>query len=105
MIELSGISVRLSGKTIVEDVSFAAKAGELTAIAGPNGSGKTTTMKAISGELSCDGWKKRATSRTQSTAAPMCFSLPRRGDASPPKQSAPSSTGSATDRWKRCWLA
>lgn len=55
MIELSGISVRLSGKTIVHDVSFRAKAGQLTAIAGPNGSGKTTTMKAISGELSCDG--------------------------------------------------
>ncbi|TCU21739.1 iron complex transport system ATP-binding protein [Rhizobium azibense] len=55
MIELSGISVRLSGKTIVHDVSFTAKAGQLTAIAGPNGSGKTTTMKAISGELSCDG--------------------------------------------------
>ncbi|AJD42194.1 hemin ABC transporter ATP-binding protein HmuV [Rhizobium gallicum bv. gallicum R602sp] len=55
MIELSGISVRLSGKTIVHDVSLTAKAGQLTAIAGPNGSGKTTTMKAISGELSCDG--------------------------------------------------
>ncbi|WP_455872509.1 heme ABC transporter ATP-binding protein [Rhizobium yanglingense] len=55
MIELSGISVRLSGKTIVHDISLTAKAGQLTAIAGPNGSGKTTTMKAISGELSCDG--------------------------------------------------
>ncbi|MBB4276870.1 heme ABC transporter ATP-binding protein [Rhizobium mongolense] len=55
MIELSCISVRLSGKTIVHDLSFTAKAGQLTAIAGPNGSGKTTTMKAISGELSCDG--------------------------------------------------
>ncbi|TCU14314.1 heme ABC transporter ATP-binding protein [Rhizobium sullae] len=55
MIELSGISVRLSGKTIVHDVSFTAKAGQLTAIAGPNGSGKTTTMKAASGELSFDG--------------------------------------------------
>ncbi|KQV83710.1 heme ABC transporter ATP-binding protein [Rhizobium sp. Root1220] len=55
MIEVSGISVRLSGKPIVRDISFTAKAGELTAIAGPNGSGKTTTMKAISGELAYDG--------------------------------------------------
>jgi iron complex transport system ATP-binding protein len=55
MIEVSGVSVRLSGKTIVRDVAFAAKAGELTAIAGPNGSGKTTTVKAVSGELAYDG--------------------------------------------------
>jgi len=55
MIEVSGASVRLSGKTIVRDVAFTAKAGELTAIAGPNGSGKTTTMKAVSGELAYEG--------------------------------------------------
>ncbi|MBB3654997.1 iron complex transport system ATP-binding protein [Rhizobium sp. BK650] len=55
MIEVTGLSVRLSGKTIVQDVAFTAKAGELTAVAGPNGSGKTTTMKAISGELAYDG--------------------------------------------------
>ncbi|MGO8026135.1 heme ABC transporter ATP-binding protein [Rhizobium leguminosarum] len=55
MIEVSGVSVRLSGKTIISDVTFTAKAGELTAIAGPNGSGKTTTMKAISGELAYGG--------------------------------------------------
>ncbi len=51
MIEATGISVRLSGKTIVRQVGFTAPAGQLTAIAGPNGSGKTTTMKAVSGEL------------------------------------------------------
>ncbi|SEH76296.1 iron complex transport system ATP-binding protein [Rhizobium tibeticum] len=51
MIEVSGVSVRLSGKTIVRQVGFTARAGQLTAIAGPNGSGKTTTMKAVSGEL------------------------------------------------------
>ncbi|MBB3589868.1 iron complex transport system ATP-binding protein [Rhizobium sp. BK529] len=55
MIELSGVSVRLSGKTIVQDVAFTARAGQLTAIVGPNGSGKTTTMKAVSGELAYDG--------------------------------------------------
>ncbi len=55
MIELSNVSVDLSGKTIVHGVSFTACAGELTAIAGPNGSGKTTTMKAVSGELPSSG--------------------------------------------------
>ncbi|MDE1996073.1 MAG: heme ABC transporter ATP-binding protein [Rhizobiaceae bacterium] len=55
MIEISNLSVRLSGKSVVEDLSFVARAGTLTAICGPNGSGKTTTMKAISGELSYKG--------------------------------------------------
>lgn len=55
MIEVSGVNVRLSGKAIVSDVAFTARAGELTAIAGPNGSGKTTTMKAVSGELRYHG--------------------------------------------------
>ncbi len=55
MIELSGVSVRLSGKRIISDVAFTAEAGKLTAIAGPNGSGKTTGMKAISGELPYQG--------------------------------------------------
>ncbi|MDM9622589.1 heme ABC transporter ATP-binding protein [Rhizobium sp. S96] len=55
MIEVSGVSVRLSGKTIVHGASFVAEPGHLTAIAGPNGSGKTTTMKAVSGELPYEG--------------------------------------------------
>ena len=55
MITAKNLSVSLSGKTIVHGVSLEAKAGELTAIVGPNGSGKTTTMKAIAGELPSKG--------------------------------------------------
>ena len=55
MIDVSNVSVRLSGKSVLENVSFQAQAGELTAICGPNGSGKTTLMKAISGELPYKG--------------------------------------------------
>ncbi|AYG67030.1 MULTISPECIES: heme ABC transporter ATP-binding protein [unclassified Rhizobium] len=55
MIDVSNLSVRLSGKAVVQDMSFTAEAGTLTAICGPNGSGKTTTMKAISGELAYHG--------------------------------------------------
>src|SRR5690606_7295976 len=55
MITATNLSVSLSGKTIVQGVSLAAKAGEVTAIVGPNGSGKTTTLKAIAGELASKG--------------------------------------------------
>jgi iron complex transport system ATP-binding protein len=55
VIAVSHLSVRLAGKSVVEGVSFDARPGQLTAICGPNGSGKTTIMKAISGELAYQG--------------------------------------------------
>lgn len=55
MIKASNLSVRLSGKQILHGVSVEAHAGQLTAIVGPNGSGKTTTLKAIAGEIAYDG--------------------------------------------------
>lgn len=55
MIKASNLSVRLSGKQVVHRVDIEAAAGQLTAIVGPNGSGKTTSLKAIAGELSYAG--------------------------------------------------
>jgi len=51
VIAVSNLCVSLGGRSVVESVDFTAKAGALTAICGPNGSGKTTIVKAISGEL------------------------------------------------------
>ncbi|MGI6263011.1 MAG: ABC transporter ATP-binding protein [Succiniclasticum sp.] len=47
MIEVENLSVVLNGKTIVRDISFTAEQGKITAIIGPNGCGKSTTLKAI----------------------------------------------------------
>lgn len=55
MIKATNLSVRLSGKPVLHGVSIEAEAGQLTAIVGPNGSGKTTSLKAIAGELPYDG--------------------------------------------------
>ena len=49
MLELRRVSKLYSGIAAVEDVSFSAKAGEVTGYLGPNGSGKSTTMKMITG--------------------------------------------------------
>jgi ABC-2 type transport system ATP-binding protein len=49
MLELRHISKRFSGIIAVDDVSFSARAGEVTGYLGPNGSGKSTTMKMITG--------------------------------------------------------
>lgn len=49
MLELRGVSKHFLGIPAVDDVSFVAKAGEVTGYLGPNGSGKSTTMKMITG--------------------------------------------------------
>jgi ABC-2 type transport system ATP-binding protein len=49
MLELRGVSKRYSGIPAVRDVSFIARAGEVTGYLGPNGSGKSTTLKMITG--------------------------------------------------------
>ncbi|MDY6345397.1 MAG: ABC transporter ATP-binding protein [Succiniclasticum sp.] len=47
MIEVENLSVVLNHKRIVHDISFTAEKGKITAIIGPNGCGKSTTLKAI----------------------------------------------------------
>src|SRR6202030_218966 len=50
-LELRRVTKRVSGIAAVDDVSFRARAGEITGYLGPNGSGKSTTMKMITGLL------------------------------------------------------
>jgi ABC-2 type transport system ATP-binding protein len=49
MLELRSLCKRYSGIPAVQDVSFCARAGEVTGYLGPNGSGKSTTIKMITG--------------------------------------------------------
>src|SRR6266853_1417469 len=51
MLELRNVCKRFTGIVAVDDVSFQARAGEITGYLGPNGSGKSTTMKMITGLL------------------------------------------------------
>ncbi len=49
MLELRGVTKLYSSIPAVNDVSFVARAGEITGYLGPNGSGKSTTLKMITG--------------------------------------------------------
>ena len=49
VIELDHVTIRLGGRSVLADVSFAIGRGEFVGVLGPNGSGKTTLMRAILG--------------------------------------------------------
>jgi len=51
MLELLSVCKRFSGITVVDNVTFAARPGEVTGYLGPNGSGKSTTIKMVAGLL------------------------------------------------------
>lgn len=47
MMRLEGITVRFGGRAVIGDLSFAVATGRTLAILGPNGRGKTTTLRAL----------------------------------------------------------
>ena len=55
IIEIKDLVVSINKKEIVHGVSFAVPEGKITAIIGPNGCGKSTTLKAISRNLAYKG--------------------------------------------------
>ncbi len=46
-----GLALTLDGRQLLQDVSFTAKPGTLTAVIGPSGAGKSTLVKLIGGAL------------------------------------------------------
>ncbi|MGD1884620.1 MAG: heme ABC transporter ATP-binding protein [Paracoccaceae bacterium] len=55
MIAATNITLRYGRNTVLDDLSFQADPGQFTAIVGPNGSGKTSLLKALTGEMPIDG--------------------------------------------------
>lgn len=51
LVRLESVWFAYGRRWVVKDVSFAAMAGELTAVVGPNGAGKSTILKIASGFL------------------------------------------------------
>src|SRR3954452_17639609 len=49
MIEATGLTKRLGGRSVVSDVTFRCEPGTVTGFLGPNGAGKTTTMRMLVG--------------------------------------------------------
>ncbi len=49
LLDVQNLFMRFGGLVAVDDLSFAARRGEITALIGPNGAGKTTVFNCITG--------------------------------------------------------
>ena len=54
ILEIADLGKRFGGLTAVRDAGFTVRRGEILGLLGPNGSGKTTTMNLISGNIRPD---------------------------------------------------
>ena len=54
LLEVKGLEKRFGGVHAVDGASFAVPEGSITALIGPNGSGKTTVFNLIGGTMACD---------------------------------------------------
>jgi ABC-2 type transport system ATP-binding protein len=85
IIDVQNITKRFNAKTVVDNISLKVKKGEIFGFLGPNGSGKTTTIRLLCGLLTADsgvgqclgydilhhtGWMKHLVGYV-----PQCFSL------------------------------
>ena len=53
-IEVEGLTKRFGGRAVVRDLTMQVKRGEIYGFLGPNGSGKTTTIRMLTGLLTPD---------------------------------------------------
>ena len=74
MIEMTGISKAFNGNTVLNNVSFSIKSGEIHALMGENGAGKSTLMKILTGIYTRD------TGEVTINGQPVTFKTPKEAE-------------------------
>jgi zinc/manganese transport system ATP-binding protein len=77
VIELDRATIRIGGRNILVDTSFAIGRGEFIGVLGPNGAGKTTLMRAILGLLPLSTGSLRVFGRAPQRGDPDIGYLPQ----------------------------
>ncbi len=54
MVQVDGLIRRYAGRAVIENLSFAVQPGEILGLVGPDGAGKTTTLRILAGVLPAD---------------------------------------------------
>jgi zinc/manganese transport system ATP-binding protein len=78
ILSVQGVGVRLSGREILRDVSFAIRPGEFTGLIGSNGAGKTTLFRVILGLQSASSGRVLIDGRPRSHRNPLIGYVPQK---------------------------
>lgn len=65
VLDLTGVGKSFGGNALLQDIELHINRGEKVALIGPNGCGKTTLLKIISGEIQADAGEIRLGSRVE----------------------------------------
>jgi zinc/manganese transport system ATP-binding protein len=78
ILSVEGVSVRLSGRDVLREVSFAIRPGEFTGLIGSNGSGKTTLFRTILGLQSASAGRVLLDARARTHRNPLIGYVPQK---------------------------
>jgi len=64
LMKVEGVTKRFGDRSVLHNVSFSVRRGEVLGLIGPNGAGKTTLFECLSGLITTDGGAVKATGKT-----------------------------------------
>ncbi len=78
VLRVEGLGVRLSGRDVLREVSFAIRAGEFTGLIGSNGSGKTTLFRTVLGLQTASAGRVLLDGRPRARRNPLIGYVPQK---------------------------